>query len=124
MTYTFDPALADDVSLVRFQIGDTSTDGHYLEDETINYYVTTYDLATAVIQCIRYIITQLSQPNFRLDWLTVSNEMARAGYETMLKQKAVELGVSLSGAVVSSSISLPQRADSYQAADEIEDGAP
>lgn len=125
MTFTFTPGLSTDTDLVRFHIGDTNTDGHYLEDETINYFLTNYDVATAVIRCIQYIITQLSTPNFRLDWLTVSNEMARAGYETLLKSKALELGISLSGVVASSTISLPYRADSYQdSADSVHDGTP
>lgn len=125
MTFTFDPSLSDDLSLTRFHIGDTSSDGHYLEDETIEYFVDTYDLATAVIRSIQYIITQLSQPNFRLDWLTVSNEQARDGYEKLLKQKALEFGISLTGVTASSTISLPYRADSYQDSDDSEhDGTP
>lgn len=125
MTFSFTPALSTDTDLVRFHIGDTNSDGHYLENETIQYFVTNYDVSTAVIQCIRYIITQLSQPNFRLDWLTVSNEQARAGYENLLRQKAIELGISLSGAVATSTISLPYRADSYQDSSEsIHDGTP
>lgn len=125
MAFTFDPALADSVSLVRFHVGDTNSDGHYLEDATIQYFVTASGVATAVIRCIQYIITQLSTPNFRLDWLTVSNEQARAGYETLLKSKALELGVSLSGVTASSTISLPYRADSYQdSAESVHDGTP
>lgn len=125
MTFTFSPALTANLDLVRFHVGDTNTDGHYLEDETINYFVTNYDVSTAVIRCIQYIITQLSTPNFRQDWLTVSNEEARKGYETLLKSKALELGVSLSGVTVSSSISLPYRADSYQdSTDSVHDGTP
>jgi hypothetical protein len=125
MTFTFAPALTADLDLVRFHIGDTNTDGHYLEDETITYFLTNYDVATAVIRCIQYIITQLSTPNFRQDWLSVDTATARAGYETMLKQKAIELGVSLTGAVASSTISLPYRADSYQdSTDSVHDGTP
>ena len=125
MTFTFDAALDDDVSLVRFHIGDTNTDGHYLEDATISFFLNTYDVGTAVIRCIQYIITQLSQPDFRLDWMSVSNQMAREGYEKLLKVKAIEFGVSLSGAYAASSISLPYRADSYQdSADSVEDGSP
>jgi hypothetical protein len=125
MTFTFDNTLSTDLALVRFHIGDTSTDGHYLEDETISYFVTNYDLGTAVIRCIQYIITQLSQPNFRLDWLSVDNGTAIAGFKDLLKQKAAELGVSPSGVTASSTISLPYRADSYQDADDSEhDGAP
>lgn len=125
MTFTYLPTLANDLYLVRFHIGDTNAEGYYLDNETINYFLTNYDVGTAVIRCIQYIITQLSQPNFRLDWLTVSNEQARAGYENLLRQKAQELGVSLSGASVTSVINLPYRADSYQdSADSVHDGTP
>jgi hypothetical protein len=125
MTYTFAPALSNDVSLVRFHIGDINADGHYLEDETINYFVTNSGVATAVIRCIQYIITQLSQPNFSLDWMSVSNEQARAGYEALLKQKSLELGVSTTGAVAASTISLPYNADSYQdSSTSVYDGTP
>jgi hypothetical protein len=125
MAFTFDASLSTNLALTRFHTGDTHEDGYYLADETINYFLTTYDMATAVIRCIQYIITQLSQPNFRLDWLTVSNEQARDGYECLLKQKALELGISLTGVTASSTISLPYRADSYQdSADSVHDGTP
>ena len=125
MTFTFNVALTDDVSLVRFHIGDTNTDGHYLEDATINYFVTNSGVSTAVIRCIQYIITQLSQPDFRLDWMSVSNQAAREGYEKLLKTKAIELGVSLSGAYAASTISLPYNADSYQdSSTSVYDGTP
>jgi len=39
MTFSFDENLADDVSLVRFHIGDTDDAGHFLEDETIQYHI-------------------------------------------------------------------------------------
>lgn len=125
MSFTFVPSLSTDVSLVRFHIGDTNISGHYLEDETINYFVTNNGVNEAVIQCIKYIITQLSTPNFSQDWLTVSNEQARQGYENLLKTKALELGVSLSRVTSSASISLPYRADSYQDSSEsVHDGTP
>ena len=125
MTFSFDISLSTNLALVRFHIGDTNYEGYYIEDETINYFLNTYDVPTAVIRCIQFIITQLSQPNFKLDWLTVSNEMARDGYEKLLKSKALELGVSLSGVTATSTISLPYRADSYQdSTDSVHDGTP
>jgi hypothetical protein len=126
MTFTFDTSLATDLALVRFHVGDTNTDGHYLEDETITALLTLKgSVGGAVIACIKYIIAQLSQPDFRLDWLTVSNATALAGMQSLLKSKAIELGVSPSGAVATSTISLPYRADSYQdSADSEHDGAP
>jgi hypothetical protein len=125
MTFTFDPTLSNDVSLVRFHVGDTNEDGAFLTDETINYLVTTYSVGAAVVRSIQYIITQLSQPDFKLDWLSVSNKEARMGYEKLLKEKAQELGIRLSKLTPSSTISQPYRADSYQDSDvSVYDGAP
>jgi hypothetical protein len=123
MTYTYSPALSDDVSLVRFHIGDKSDEGHYLEDEEIQYFVTDSGVGTAVVRCIQYIITQLSQPDFKKDWLSVSNGEARKGYESLLVKKAQEFNISISGAVMASSVSLPFRPDSYQTVG-TQDGAP
>lgn len=122
MTFTFDPTLADNVSLVRFHIGDVHEEGFYLADETLSYLVTTHGVAGAVVRAIDFIITQLSQPNFKLDWLSVTNSEARAGYEKLKKEKEQELGVN-TGAVASSSVSLPSRADSYMTSSD-QDGAP
>jgi hypothetical protein len=121
MTFTFAASLSTDISLVRFHIGDTRDEGHYLDDETIQYFITAGSVSSAVIACIRYIITQLSQPDFRLDWMTVSNAEARKGFENLLKQKAQELGVSASGAVATSTISHAHRADSDENVDGVYD---
>lgn len=118
MTYSFDASLGTDVSLVRFHIGDNHAEGYFLEDETIQYWVTTKgSVAGAVIECIKYIITQLAVPDFKLDWMSVSNAEALKGYERLLKDKAQELGISL-GLRASATISLPYRADSLQDSDE------
>jgi hypothetical protein len=126
MTFTFDPTLADETSLVRFHTGDVHEDGYYLADETLAYLITTHGVAGAVVRAIDFIITQLSQPNFKLDWLSVTNSEARAGYEKLKKEKEQELGI-VSGAVASSSISYAHRADSYENDDGVytdPDGAP
>jgi hypothetical protein len=112
MTFTFNSALTDDVSLVRFHIGDSNEEGHYLENESVQYFVTNYSLGEAVVACISHIITQLSTPNFSQDWLTVSVGEARKGYETLLAAKKIEFGISR--IVATSEIALPYRADSNQ----------
>ena len=118
MTFTFDAALATDLAKVRFHVGDTNENGAYLADETINALVTSEgSVGGAVVACIKYIITQLSSPDFKQDWLSVSNKEAREGFEKLLKVKAQELGISLSGVTASATISLPYRAVSYQDTD-------
>lgn len=113
MTYAFDPTLADDVSLVRFHIGDTNPAGCYLQDETIQYWIDQTDsIGKASLQCIQYIITQLSTPGFNLDWLSVNMADARKGYQDLMTQKMIEFG--LPAARMVASVSLPHRADSYE----------
>lgn len=123
MTYNFDLALETDLAKVRFHIGDTDENGAYLQDETIEALVTSEgSVGGAVIASLKYIITQLSTPNFKLDWLTVSNDVAREGFEKILTDKAQEFGISVSGLTASASISLPSRADSHQD-DNVYDGS-
>lgn len=125
-TFTFDNTLSTDLAKVRFHIGDTSSAGNYLWDETITALVTSEgSVEDAAIACIRYIITQLSIPDFKLDWLSVSNKEARAGFEKLLKDKASEFEINLTrGISISSSMSNVTRADSYQDEDSEYDGSP
>ena len=123
MSYTFNPALTDDVSLTRFHIGDTSEADHYLEDATIKFYVDSVGVGAAVIKCIQYIITRLSVPDERVGQYSVTHASALTAYQELLKTKAQEFSISLSGAVASSSVSLPWRADSYMTTGE-QDGTP
>lgn len=115
MAFTYDPALADDVSLTRFHIGDVNSEGFYLHDATIQYFVTAGSVGSAVIACIKHIITQLSVPSFRLDWMSVDPATAREGFEKLLKEKKIEFGIQT--ATASATISLPHRGDSYDVLD-------
>ena len=117
MSFSFDASLDDNISLVRFHIGDTDSDGYFLEDETIEYWVNAGDVETAVIACIKFILSQFSRPNFSLDWLSVSGMAdAKKGYEDLLKRKEREFGiVSITAASV---ITQPYRADSRQDTDD------
>lgn len=116
MTFTFNTSLSTDLAKVRFHIGDTSEDGAYLTDETINALITSEgSVGGAVIACLKYIITQLSVPTFRKDWLSVDSTAARKGFEDLLKVKAQEFDIALSTTIITTAtIGLPYRADSYQ----------
>ena len=118
MTFTYDNTLATDLAKVRFEIGDVNSEGHYLEDETINYFLTNYSVGQAVVSCLDHIITQLSIPDFRLDWMSVTNGQARSAFENLLKLKSQKYGIS-QGAVMSSSIKFAHRADSYEYSEEV-----
>ncbi|MBW2647739.1 MAG: hypothetical protein JRE23_16505 [Deltaproteobacteria bacterium] len=125
MTFIFDNTLSTDLALVRFNIGDTSEEGAYLEDETITALLASEgSVGAAVIKSIRYILTQLAIPNFKEDWLSVDYAKARESFEKLLKDKADEFDITLSkGISITSSVSNPSRADSHQE-DNVYDGSP
>jgi hypothetical protein len=115
MTFTFSNTLSTDLAKVRFHTGDTSEDGAYLADETITALLTSEgSVGGAVVACLKYIITQLSVPTFRKDWLSVDSQSARQGFENLLKVKAQEFGIAAFGVTTTATIANPYRADSYQ----------
>lgn len=117
MSFSFDTSLSDDISLVRFHIGDTDTSGYFVDDETIQYWVNAGTVESATIACLRFILSQLSRPNFSLDWLSVSGmKEAKEGYEELLREKEREFG--LRSIVATTTISSPYRADSLQDTDD------
>lgn len=108
-TYTEDLTVARDY--VRFHTGDTVSDQSFLSDEIITSLIAVEGSNNAaVIASLRYIMTRLSQPNFRADWLQVDNASARKGYETILREKEREFGLSR----MSTSEKTAYRADSSQ----------
>ena len=92
MSFSFHANLEDDISWVRFHIADTDSSGYYMDDESIQYFITDDSKEQAVIDCIENIIAQLSAPTTKLDWLSVDYSQARAGYEALLKRMKQKLG--------------------------------
>jgi hypothetical protein len=91
-TYGFD--LTDDIDRVRFETGDTTEGEHYLADELITSLVTTEgSVEAAVLKALKYIIMMLSKPDFKADWLSITNAEARKGYQAMLAEKKKEYGL-------------------------------
>lgn len=94
MAFTYTGDLTTDINYVRFEIGDTTEASAWLTDAVITSLVsTTGSKQAAVIKGLKYIITQLSKPDFKADWLSVTNAEARKGYETMLAEKKREYGI-------------------------------
>ena len=114
MTVSFDPTISTDKDWVRFQIADTNEEAYFIEDETIQYFITLNSKEQAVIDCIKHIIGRLSRPDFKLDWMSISDQdAAREGYEKLLEDKKGELGIT-GGVTFSTEIYSPYRADSNQ----------
>lgn len=117
MAFTFDPAITEQRDLVRLHIGDTDEEGHFIEDETIEYLLEQGTLGSAVIASIKVILAKLSAPDFKLDWMSVSGmDKAREGFENLLLIKEAEFG--LQAVRMASVVSHPYRADSPQDPDE------
>ena len=113
MTFTYGGDLTDDVDFVRFKPGDTDSPRAYLTDEVIESLLATESSRQhAVLAAVGYIITQLSRPDFKADWLQVSNASARGAYESLLKRLEREFGVKLSGASMRATAVNTYRGDS------------
>jgi hypothetical protein len=113
MTFTFVPDLTIDRDFVRFETGDTTEGQNFLSDELITSLLATTDTKyLAVLKGLKFIITQLSRPDFKADWLDVKNGEARKGYEKMLSDKADEYGISLRRTITASVVNT-YRSDSY-----------
>jgi hypothetical protein len=95
MTFTYSEDLSVDRDYVRFMTGDTTSGENFLSDEIIASLITTEGTKQkAVIAALRYIIRQLSKPNFRADWLQIDYASARQGYEKVLRDLLTEFGLS------------------------------
>jgi hypothetical protein len=111
MAFTYGEDLSNSRDFVRFHTGDTVEAESFLSDAIITSLISVKGgNEEAVIAAIEHIITRLSQPNFRADWLQVDYKAAREGYETMLKAKRREFGLN----AITSSSSHTYRADSRQ----------
>lgn len=94
MTFTFTFDLSVERDYVRFHTGDTSEAEAYLSDELITSLISeTGSKQQAVISGLRYILIQLSKPNFKADWLQLDYEKAQKSYRQLLADKIRELGV-------------------------------
>lgn len=94
MTFTYTPATVNDVTRVRFHTSDTVEGENYLSDEEISMMLSeSGSWQKAVIACLKYIIGRLSQPDFKADWLQVSNAEAIKGKTALLGMKRQEFGI-------------------------------
>jgi len=109
MAFTWVGDLSTDLDKVRFYIGDTDSSGYYLEDATITALLNAGSVGSAVIAGILYIIRQLNKPDFKADWLQVTNAEAVKGWERHLTAMRQEFGIP----AIAASVVHVYRADSY-----------
>lgn len=110
MAFTFTGDLSTALDRVRFAVGDTDSAGHFLEDATISALITLHGENGAIVECLRYILAQLSRPDFRADWLQVTNKDAAAAVRAQLRDAIQRYGA---GGVVAGAANV-YRADSQQ----------
>ena len=112
MTFTYTPsATPTDLTRVRFHTTQTVAAESFLSDEEIAMMIAEEGTwQKAVIAGLEFIIGKLSQPDFKADWLQVSNSTARKGYETLLAEKRRALGIP----AVTGGSQAVYRPDSYQ----------
>lgn len=113
MTFTYTPAAPDDITRVRFHIGDTDEASLIMTDEDIAFVLA--DSATykvAVVACIDYILTQLARESgVTLDWLKVDRATSLKYYTQLKRDKKSEFGLVAGSGTVSSSATYTSRRD-------------
>lgn len=108
MTFTYAGTLASDREKVRFYTGDTVSPG-YLSDEAIAVLlVDEGGVGGAVVAALQSIAAQLARPDFKADWLQVSNAEARKGILAQLAEMRRKFGQS----AITASVVNVYRADS------------
>jgi len=90
MTFTYTPSSTPtDLTRVRFHTGQTVEGESFLTDEEIAMLIAEEgSWQKAAIAGIQFIIMRLSQPDFKADWLQVTNSQARAGYGSCWRRSA------------------------------------
>ncbi len=95
MAFTYTSDLTTDINFIRFKTGDTVEAQGFIDDETITALVTLEgSKEAATIAALTFIIARLSQPDFKADWLQVSHQSARQGYEGLREELRQEFGLS------------------------------
>ncbi len=101
MAFSYTASLIDDVSRVRFEVGDTTEAEAYLSDEEIQALLDEEggSVGKAAIRCCEFILRKLNKPNFKADWLEVDYKNARDGFRlTLLELRRRWSGAAASGA--------------------------
>lgn len=95
MTFTYNLASPDDITRVRFHLGDTTEETAIFSDEEITFI--TGEAGTwqkAVIACIRSVMGRLAaEPDMQADWLKIDWRRSADSWKLLLSEKSQEFGV-------------------------------
>lgn len=89
MTFTYDLVTPNDITRVRFHVGDTAEEAAMFSDEEIEFVIDEEGTwQAAVIGCLTTIIAKLSmEPDLKADWLAVSLGRSVKGFQSLLTEK-------------------------------------
>lgn len=99
MTFTYSVPFASDLDRMRFHLGDIDSTAPRQSDEELTAVLTLEGVETwqqGVLVAITGMISRLTTPNFKADWLQVDVKSARDGYWQLLEMKRTEFGLSAS----------------------------
>ena len=113
MAFTYNLTAPNDITRVRFAVGDNRADAPIYDDDEITFILSEVgSWQRAVIACLRGIITRISaEPDTQADWLRVEWGRSMEGYRAMLEEKKSEYG--LQDTIVGLSVPV-YRSDSLQ----------
>lgn len=95
MTFSYSPGSPDDITRVRYHIGDTVESAARLTDEEIEFAISeSKSWQAAVLWSIDRIIGMLADESGQtLDWLEIDRKDAIAAYQRLKRDKTQQLEV-------------------------------
>lgn len=107
MAFMYDSNLSTDKDLIRFKLGDTVDNLHYLEDEEILSMLVANKFSTALIECCEAIVAKLAKRvTYKIGPESVNLSEAHDHYASLLIKLQAKYSKSLG--VPSSNIVAPQ----------------
>lgn len=96
MTFTYNLTSPDDITRVRFHLGDTTEATAIFSDEEITFVISEAGTwQKAVIACIRSVMARLAaEPDMQADWLKIDWRRSADNWKLLLSEKAQEFGIS------------------------------
>lgn len=95
MTFSYDLGAPDDVTRVRFHLGDREEETAIFSDEEINFAINeSGSWQAAVIACIRAVIGILAtEPDMQADWLRIDWRRSAENWRQLLNEKTQQFGI-------------------------------
>lgn len=95
MTFTYTPASANDITRVRYHIGDVVEDTAIFSDEEIQFAIDESGTwQGAVLDSIRSVMARLAtEPDMQADWLKIDWRRSAENWRLLLSEKGRQFGL-------------------------------